>query len=247
MGGKKISKKSGGLLISGTRRFLLFLIPFIVFSIGFIPCILSLKIILIFLDLSKFFHWLLFPLIIVLELFILLISQILISGVIIRIFRIRYGEGLFEYSFGNKTAFRWMLVCQLYTPIRKILEIIPMGGFQRLYLKLLGLKLGKNSLVGGVIKDPCVTEIGDNVTIGEYAVIYAHIHNYEKGTLMIKKVKIGNNCVIGAGAIIMPGVIMEDGSVAGAGAIVPKNSVLEKNKIYVGNPSRPINTEKKER
>jgi len=124
----------------------------------------------------------------------------------------------------------------LYTPCRKLLEIIPLGKTKIIYFKLLGMKIGNNSLVGGVIKDPCVTEFGNNCTMGEYAIIYGHIHNYEKDTIAIKKVKIGNNCVIGAGAILMPGVIMEDSSVVGAGAIVPKNKVLKKGKIYVGNP-----------
>ena len=170
----------------------------------------------------------------------MLVSQILISGVLIRIFKLRYEEGTFEYSLKNKMAFHWMFICQLYTPIRKILEIIPLGDIQRTYLRLLGMKLGKNSLVGGVIKDPCVTEIGDNVTMGEYAVVYAHIHNYEKGTIMVKKVRIGNNCVVGAGAIIMPGVVMEDNSVIGAGSLAPKDHVLKKGKIYVGSPAKEL-------
>ena len=53
---------------------------------------------------------------------------------------------------------------------------------QTIYLRLLGMKLGKNTLLGCIIKDTCVTEIGDNATTGEYAIIYGHIHNYQKGT-----------------------------------------------------------------
>ena len=112
-------------------------------------------------------------------------------------------------------------------------------------MRLIGMKIGKHSLVGGVIKDPCMTEFGDNSTMGEYAIIYAHIHNYEKQTIIIQKVSIGNNCVVGAGSIIMPGVIMKDHSVVGAGALVPKNRVLEKNKIYVGNPAKELSVEAK--
>ncbi|RLI63775.1 MAG: hypothetical protein DRO67_05205 [Candidatus Asgardarchaeum californiense] len=139
-------------------------------------------------------------------------------------------------------AFKWMLFCQLYTPIRKILEIIPMGYVKIVYLRLLGMKIGKNTLLGGTIKDPCVTEIGNNTTMGEYAVLYAHIHNYAKETITIKKVRIGNNCIVGAGAIVMPGVVMEDNSVLGAGALATKNRVLEKNKAYGGNPAKEISS-----
>jgi len=129
--------------------------------------------------------------------------------------------------------------------MRKILEIIPMGGIRIAYLKLLGMKIGKNTLVGGVIKDPCMTEIGDNTTMGEYAIVYAHIHNYEKGTITIAKVKIGNNCVVGAGAIIMPGVIMKDKSVLGASGLVTQNRVLDEDKIYEGIPAKEIKVNKK--
>ena len=82
----------------------------------------------------------------------------------------------------DNNSFKWMIICALYTPCRKILEIIPIGRARNSYFRLLGMKLSENTLVGGTIKDPCVTEIGSNTTIGEYAVIYGHIHNYEKET-----------------------------------------------------------------
>jgi len=233
-------KISFSQLLAKFRYFLLWFIPFVVFSIGFIPLITSIMIIFNFLTFNKILDFILLPFIIYIELVILVFSEILISGVIIRMFNIKYNEGTYGYSFENKMAFKWMLICQLYTPIRKIFEIIPMGRIQKFYLKLLGMKIGRNTLVGGTIKDPCVTELGKNSTIGEYAVVYAHIHNYEKGTLRIKKVKIGDNCIIGAGAIVMPGVVMENNSILGAGGLVPKNHILKKGKIYVGNPLKEI-------
>ncbi|MCK5112303.1 MAG: hypothetical protein KAQ84_02055, partial [Thermoplasmatales archaeon] len=61
-------------------------------------------------------------------------------------------EGAYEYSVKNNMAFKWILLCQLYTPIRKIFEIIPMGCIKIAYLRLLGMKIGKNTLLGGTIK-----------------------------------------------------------------------------------------------
>ena len=235
-------KKPNQTGIAPIRLFLLFVIPFLVFAIGFIPLILWVRLILYVITFPSLVAYALLPFIIGLALFILLVSEVLISGAIIRLFNIRYTEGTYEYTVTNNTAFKWMLLCQLYTPMRKILEIIPMGHMQRAYLRLLGMKIGKNSLVGGVIKDPCVTEFGDNVTMGEYAIVYGHIHNYAQGTLAIKKVTTGDNCIIGAGAILMPGAVMEENSVAGAGSLVTKNQVLEKNKVYGGNPAREIAT-----
>jgi acetyltransferase-like isoleucine patch superfamily enzyme len=171
---------------------------------------------------------------------VIIVFELLISGAIIRLFNIRYKPGTYEYTFNDKNSFKWIVLCTLYTPCRKILETFPVGGIKNVYYRLLGMKIGKNTLVGGVIKDPCVTEFGDNVTMGEYAIIYGHIHNYEKGTITIDKVKIGNNCVIGAGAIVMPGVVMEDGSTLGAAGLATKNHVLKKGKLYGGNPAKEI-------
>ncbi|GAH40379.1 unnamed protein product, partial [marine sediment metagenome] len=70
----------------------------------------------------------------------------------------------------------------------------PVGAMKNIFYKLLGMKIGKNTLIGGVIKDPCVTEFGDNVTMGEYSIIYGHIQDYSKGIITINRIIIGNNC-----------------------------------------------------
>ena len=155
-------------------------------------------------------------------------------------FKIRYKPGECEYSLRNKNAFKWIVTCSLYTPCRKIIEIFPVGGLKNVYYKLLGMKIGKNTLVGGVIKDPCVTTFGDNTTMGEYAIIYGHIHNREKGKIMIGSVIVGDNCVIGAGSIIMPGAVLQDNVVLAAGAVVVQNQVLEKDNTYAGIPAKEI-------
>ena len=198
------------------------------------------RILLYFIAFDRLWHFLLLPFILYIGIAIVVVSLLLISGVIIRIFNIRYEPGIYEYTFKNKNSFKWIVICSLYTPCQKILEMFPMGRIKIVYYKLLGMKIGKNTLVGGVIKDPCVTELGENTTMGEYAVIYGHIHNYEKETITINKVSIGSNCVIGAGAIVMPGAVIQDNVTLAAGALVTKNQVLEKEKIYGGVPAKEI-------
>lgn len=129
--------------------------------------------------------------------------------------------------------------------MRKFLEIFPMGGMKNRYYRFLGMKIGENTLVGGTIMDPCLTEIGDNCTMGLYAVIYGHIHVYEDEKIILDRVKIGNNCVIGAGAFIMPGAVLEDDVKLATGAVVTKGQVLEKGKMYGGIPAKEIATKKK--
>ena len=231
------SKKHSRSII---RPILLSTIMFIVFSLGFFPMVLAGKLLLHFLTFDKLWHFLLLPFIIYWGVVILIISEISISGLIIKLFNIKYKPGTYGYSFDDRNTFKWIIVCSLYTPCRKIIEIFPVGAMKNIYYKLLGMKIGENTLVGGVIKDPCVTEFGDNVTMGEYAIIYGHIQDYSKGTITIGRIKIGNNCVIGAGAIIMPGATLQNNVVLAAGALVTQNQVLEEGKTYVGIPAKEI-------
>lgn len=219
---------------------LLIIILFFVFSLGFFPLIFFLRIVFLNFTPTMLWHWLLLPFLVYIGLAILLISEVLVSGGIIKLAKVYYQPGIHEYSFKNSNSFKWILTCSLYTPFRKIMEIIPVGGLKNYYYKLLGMKIGKNTLVGGVIKDPCVTSFGNSTTMGEYAIIYGHIQDYSKGTLTVRAVSVGNNCVIGAGAIIMPGATIEDDVIIAAGAVVTQNQVLSQGKTYGGIPAREL-------
>ncbi len=219
------------------------IIPSIFFIVGLAPVIIVFFVLYRYLDFFRFatyWHFLLLPFIIYFGAILLFLSEIYITGGIIKLFHITYQPGTHEYSFRNKNTVKWTLICVLYTPFRKFLEIFPLGKIKQHHLKLLGMKIGENSLVGGVIKDPCLTEFGNNVTMGEYAIIYSHIHNMQYETIFMEKVRVGNNCVIGAGAIIMPGAILEDDVIVAAGALVTKGQVLLKGKTYGGIPAKEI-------
>jgi hypothetical protein len=224
------------------RSILLPLIPLLVFSIGIFPVLIFSWILLKYLTFTNFWQIILIPFLLYIAAGILYLSELFISGSIIKLFNITYQPGTYPYDFKNSQFFRWTVICTLYTPLRKILEIFPLGTPKTIYYRLLGMKIGTHTLVGGVIKDPCVTEFGNNVTMGEYAIVYGHIHNMEKGTIEINKVTVGNNCIIGAGAIIMPGATIEDNAIIAAGALVKKNQHLPGNKIYGGVPVKEISS-----
>ena len=216
------------------------LLSFIVFSIGLIPGIIFYYIIKLFIPFNQLWMYLFLPFLVYTGISILLLSEMFLSGLFIKLFRLYYRPGTYRYNTTERNTLKWMIVVSLYTPIRKMFEIIPLGNLRNTYLRLLGMEIGKNSLVGGTIKDPCITSFGNNSTMGEYAIIYGHIHNYEKGTILIDPVCIGSNCVIGAGAIIMPGVIIEDNVIVAAGALVPKKQRLLSGNTYVGIPAKKL-------
>jgi hypothetical protein len=211
---------------------------FFIFSTGFIPGIIFYFFVILYFPFTHYWMYLTLPFLVYIGISIVLIAQMFVSGFFIRLFRVYYEPGTYRYDTREKNALKWMIIVSLYTPIRKMLEIIPMGKLKNTYYRLLGMKIGQNSLVGGIIKDPCITSFGDNSTMGEYAIVYGHIHNFQKGTILIDSVSIGNNCVIGAGAIIMPGVVIEDDVIVAAGALVPKKQRLTSGNLYAGIPAK---------
>ena len=68
--------------------------------------------------------------------------------------------------------------------------------------------------------------IGDYVTIGHGAVIHG--------------CTIGNNCLIGMGAIILNNAVIEDNCIIGAGALVTQGKVIPAGSMVVGSPGKVI-------
>ncbi len=71
--------------------------------------------------------------------------------------------------------------------------------------------------------------IGEEVTIGHSAVLHG--------------CTIGNQILIGIGAIVLDGAVIEDEVVLGAGSVVPPGKRLESGYVYMGSPckaARPL-------
>ena len=169
--------------------------------------------------------------------FLLIYSEILITACVTRLFKIIYGEGVYNLNLEDDTYFRFILFSTLYLPLTKFIKLLCLEPFYILYLKFLGAKIGKNTILMGRLNDPCLTEIGNNCVIGGHSIISAHAGEKK---LILKKVKIGNNCMVGGWAHIMPGVIMQEGSKLGARSLALKNQVLMKGKMYGGIPAKEI-------
>ncbi len=70
-----------------------------------------------------------------------------------------------------------------------------------------------------------VVEIGNDVSVGHNAVIHG--------------AKIGNNVLVGMGAVLLDNVVVPDNTVIAAGAVVLSNQTLESG-IYAGIPARKV-------
>ncbi len=108
-----------------------------------------------------------------------------------------------------------------------------------LFHRLAGLTIGKTALIPGteIFYDPYITTVGEQTLLGGFVKITGHIVERK---LVMKRVTIGNNCLIGADTIIFPGAVIEDDVTIGAKTLVLKDQVLEKGKTYGGAPAREI-------
>lgn len=84
------------------------------------------------------------------------------------------------------------------------------------------------------IQDNCVLhvdpgellEIGDGVTIGHSAVVHCR--------------KVGDNSLIGMGAILLNGAVVGKNCIIGAGALVTKNTVVPDGSLVLGQPGKVV-------
>ena len=97
-----------------------------------------------------------------------------------------------------------------------------------------------------VILDVVRVTIGDGTQIGPAVQIYAADHPRDpetrrSGLEFGRPVAIGRHCWIGGGAIVLPGVTVGDDAVIGAGAVVTRD--VAQGATVVGNPAREVGTQ----
>lgn len=114
--------------------------------------------------------------------------------------------------------------------------------------RLFGVKIGKNVVTYEGYIDPELISIGDHSMTSLNICIFSHLLYHDK--LVIGKVKIGKNCIVGPHSVVSPGTIIKDGAVLGAESFTRLGQVLEGNLIHIGRPadkSFPIPTVKSKR
>ena len=235
----KSSKKIDFSPISICRLFMLIVVTLLCYSCAFFIPIVFLYRVIQYLNFSYFSHLFIFSISIGITYLVLVFSMIISSAIFIRLFRVRYKEGDYVSTIKDKISFKFILSYALYFPTYKVIGFLNMPPIKVLFLRMIGCKIGKNVALSADewIFDPYVTEIGDNTVIGARTIISGHIG---EGHLIIKKIKIGKNVLIGGDCFIMPGAVIEDNVILGAKSLVLKDQILKKGKIYAGIPAKEI-------
>ena len=226
-------------LTSIGRAFVVIAAPVVALTLGALPSIISLVYVIRLLDFTLLAHVVVFGMVLVLEVLLLIVMETLVPAVFIRVIRLRVAPGEHDISIRDREFFRYLLFFVLYRPALRIVSVLPLVPLRVRLLRLAGLSMGKTSVLAGseLIHDPYMVEIGENTLIGGHSWILGHIAE-EK--LVVKSVRIGDNCLIGGRAIIMPGAVIEDNVTVGMQALVLEDQVLEAGKTYVGIPARPV-------
>ena len=112
------------------------------------------------------------------------------------------------------------------------LEFITPTPMNILFYRMMGMKIGKNVHLNTTnISDPCLIEIGDNVTIGGSAHIIAHYAS--KGYIIVERVKIGKRATVGLKATIMGDVHIGEGAAIGPHEVIlPKSRIPAQRKAF---------------
>lgn len=98
------------------------------------------------------------------------------------------------------------------------------------------LHLGKPVYVDGL--HPWLITLGDDVTLAPYVAVITHDASlkHHTGTTRLGRVDIGDRVYVGVGAIILPGTKIGDDSVVGAGAVV--HGDIPPSSLVTGNPGK---------
>lgn len=134
----------------------------------------------------------------------------------IRGFNPKYGENCFfaenavivgDVEMGNNCSIWYSAV------LRGDVNTIKLGNF---------VNIQDNATIHTLYKKS-VTEIGNNVSVGHNAVIHG--------------AKIGDNVLIGIGAIVLDHAVIGENSIIAAGALIKTGTITEPNSIYAGVPA----------
>jgi maltose O-acetyltransferase len=107
------------------------------------------------------------------------------------------------------------------------------------------IRIGRRSFInyGGIILDVAPVTIGDEVLIATNVQILTATHPLDPVRRrawweFAKPISVADGVWIGGGALILPGVSIGENAVIGAGAVVTRN--VAANTVVVGNPARVV-------
>ncbi|PIQ89287.1 MAG: hypothetical protein COV72_03860 [Candidatus Omnitrophica bacterium CG11_big_fil_rev_8_21_14_0_20_42_13] len=162
--------------------------------------------------------------------FIYGITLISLIGIIRILFRLNLKEG--EYRVATLGMARWAFVNALYLLVSiTFMDFVLLTPLASFFFRLMGAKVGRNVQINSKIcADLSLLEIGDEAVIGGHATVICH--SFERGRLILKKVKIGKRAIIGLNSAVLAGAEIGEGALIAAGTVVGKNIKVAPHSVY---------------
>ena len=170
-----------------------------------------------------------------LALFLYFIAGTLVMGCAVRVLSLGIRPG--RYPFVSFTMVRWLIYSGIYNLAgTTIFTFVPMSFLTNIFFMILGAKIGKNVQINTwFLNDAHLLELGDNVVIGGKTDVSCH--TVEPNKLILERVKIGSDTLVGQHCYISPGVTIGKRCVIGQYAFI-RNAYLQRRqfKVFDGNP-----------
>lgn len=163
---------------------------------------------------------------------------ILVVALLRLIFNLRLQEG--EYKIPSWGAAKWAFTNALVLVVSiTFMDFILLTPLAPLFFRWMGAKVGKNVQINSKnCADLSLLEIGDGAVIGGHATVIAH--SFERGRLILRKVRIGQNVVVGLNSVVLPGSDLGRRSMLAAGGVLQKDAQIGEREVYFGVPAQSI-------
>ncbi len=109
--------------------------------------------------------------------------------------------------------------------------------------KFFGVPVGKDAVLNHAWLSPEFIEIGDDVKIGQGACVYSYM--FEQDKLLVAKVTIEDDVLIGPQCVLFPGTVVREGSTIDGGSFTHPFTELESHAVYHGTPVKKVLVDKK--
>ncbi|QEE14528.1 hypothetical protein DSAG12_00341 [Promethearchaeum syntrophicum] len=187
------------------------------------------------------FNWILFitfPIIILVVYLLYMLSALFFSWVALRIVNFFHfpKEGVFPKTMKNKDYRAWIKRSVIKKYPIWICHNFPVPWADVLAFKVFGNQVKFSTPIYDAWVDAEFLEIGRGTVVGQGAVIMTSMITTE--FLIIKKVKIGKNSLIGGHCVIAPGTIVQDNVILGALSTTQISQELESGWVYMGSPAQ---------
>jgi len=165
------------------------------------------------------------------------ITLVLLCGFLGGIFRPRLEPG--RYPLRSFVTIQWAWSMVFHRVALLFLHVLVPSFLGTFYYRMAGAKIGAGCQINTPnLNDAGSVTLGHRVVLGGNATINAHLT--ERGELVMAPVKIGDDALIGTGAVVQPGCNIGIGAVIASRAVVPKWTNVPDGEVWGGIPAKCI-------